>query len=301
VISANRPKIVSLKSVSRGMLKCITEVTWENLSQCKDIMKAFELFHTPSITGSFAISDDKTYLGFLASAEGKQKLLRISNRSFVSTQRMLVQTLQEIGKRTKEEFVEPIKYPAKVSSLIQELLHSALFEVSILFSTRNLFLLAEKEGILEQVGSISLHNVNVRILVMYEGQEDERVKEIAQKKLKMPELNVHINYLQQLLPTRITTFIVDQAKTLTIEVNDDSKDRLEDAIGLSTYSNSESTVFSNASIFESLWVQTELDKQSKARQAYFNLFNRLKLKDEFYNRRWSNHGQKEKKPQTTDE
>ncbi|SRR5579884_454579 len=312
VISANRSKIMSLKSAGSERLKCITEITWENLSQCKDIMKAFELFHAASITGSFLISDNQSYLGFLVSAEGEQKLLRISNKSFVSTQRMLVDILfknalpankriTEIGKRTKEEFIETIKSPVRVKSLIQELLQSALFEVSILFSTRNSFLLAEKEGILEQIRSISLHSVKVRILVMHEEQENERVKEIAQKKLKMPELDVQINYLQQLLPTRITTFIVDQAKTLTIEINHDTKDRFEEAIGLSTYSNSESTVFSNASIFESLWVQAELDKQTKARQAYFNLFKGLKLKDELYNRRWSNQSQKDEKSQKVKE
>ena len=64
--------------------------------------------------------------------------------------------------------------------------------------------------------------------------------------------------------------------------------------GLSTYSNSESTVFSNVSIFESLWIQSELDKQNKARQAYFQLFKGFKLKDEIYNRRWSTTTNREK-------
>jgi hypothetical protein len=148
--------------------------------------------------------------------------------------------------------------------------------------------MAEREGILDEIGQTS-RAVRVRILVMY----DEAVKEISDTKLKVPQQNVQVNYLQQLLPTRITTMITDQARTLTIEVNDDTRQAFREAIGLSTYSNSESTVFSNVSMFESLWIQAELDKQTKARQAYFQLFKGFRLKDEVYNRRWSSGREKE--------
>jgi hypothetical protein len=80
--------------------------------------------------------------------------------------------------------------------------------------------------------------------------------------------------------------IIDQSRSLTVEVNDDTKDTMREALGISTYSNSDSTVFSNASIFESLWIQSELDKQNSARQAYFQLFKGVKLKNEIYDRRW---------------
>jgi hypothetical protein len=137
---------------------------------------------------------------------------------------------------------------------------------------------------------VSAHGIRVRILVM----QDETVKEISNTKLKVQHQNVQVNYLQQLLPTKITTLIIDQAKTLTLEVNDDTKETFQEAVGLSTYSNSESTVFSNVSMFESLWIQAEFDKQSKARQTYFQLFKGFNLKDEIYNRRWSSREKEEK-------
>ena len=124
--------------------------------------------------------------------------------------------------------------------------------------------------------------------------QDEVVKEISNTRLKVPHHNIQVNYLQQFLPTKITTFIIDQAKCLTIEVNDDTRWTFKEAIGLSTYSNSESTVFSNVSMFESLWIQSELYKQNKNKQAYFQLFKGFKLKDEVYNRRWSLGRQNEK-------
>ncbi len=198
------------------------------------------------------------------------------------------QRITEIGRGSGEEFIETIRDPARVKSLISDLLRSAVYEIAILFSTRNSFLMAEREGILDEIGQTS-RDVRVKILVMY----DEAVKEISDTKLKVPHQNVQVNYLQQLLPTRITTLITDQAKILTIEVNDDTKETFREAVGLSTYSNSESTVFSNVSMFESLWIQSELDKQTKARQAYFQLFKGFRLKDEVYNRRWSSGREKE--------
>jgi signal transduction histidine kinase len=51
---------------------------------------------------------------------------------------------------------------------------------------------------------------------------------------------------------------VDKKYSLAVELNDDTKERTVNAIGISTYSNSESTVLSYASIFETLWRQSEL-------------------------------------------
>ena len=48
-----------------------------------------------------------------------------------------------------------------------------------------------------------------------------------------------------------------------MELKDDSKTNFEEAIGFSTYSNSRPGVLSYVSIFESLWVQTEINQQVK--------------------------------------
>jgi hypothetical protein len=55
--------------------------------------------------------------------------------------------------------------------------------------------------------------------------------------------------------------IVDQKSSLTVELKDDTRESSDEAIGLATYSNSEATVFSYASIFENLWIQTQLQKR----------------------------------------
>jgi two-component system sensor histidine kinase VicK len=59
----------------------------------------------------------------------------------------------------------------------------------------------------------------------------------------------------------------------------DSKETSLEAIGLATYSNSKETVLSYASIFESLWNQTELYEET--RQLYQQLKSYDKMKQEF--------------------
>ena len=65
--------------------------------------------------------------------------------------------------------------------------------------------------------------------------------------------------------TKVTILVVDKTYSLTIEMKDSSARTFDEAIGLATYSNSESTVSSYISIFETLWIQSELEEQKKKR------------------------------------
>jgi len=59
---------------------------------------------------------------------------------------------------------------------------------------------------------------------------------------------------------------------VAIEINDDTKKTFEEASGPAICSNSELTVSSCMSIFETLCIQFEFDKQNKIKQAYFKTF-----------------------------
>ncbi len=298
-VSAGHNKIAELRS--RGVrLRCVTEIMQDDLPQCKELISDFEVFHIERLTGSFLISDGRDYLGFLIDSNGQGRILRILDSSFVTSQLFLLDTviekalpakqrIIEIVRGTGGEFIETIRDPIKARLLTLDLIRSSIYEIDVLFSTKNSFLMAEREGILGEIGRMSSRGIKVRLLVMH----DETIKENSEAGQKIPYDDVQINFLQQFLPTKITTVIIDQSKSLTVEVNDDTKDTFQEAVGLSTYSNSESTVFSNASIFESLWIQSELEKQNKARRAYFQLFKGFKLKDEKYDRRWSSGEKKD--------
>ena len=102
------------------------------------------------------------------------------------------------------------------------------------------------------------------------------------------------------MQSKIATLVIDQAVSLAIEVSDDTKKKFDESIGVAIYSNNESTVSSCTSIFETLWIQSEFDKQNKVKQAYFQMFKSLKLKDEIYDRRWSSEQTKKKKENTSE-
>ncbi|MGC2427191.1 MAG: hypothetical protein WA421_09160 [Nitrososphaeraceae archaeon] len=56
--------------------------------------------------------------------------------------------------------------------------------------------------------------------------------------------------------------VIDEAYCLTIEMRDSLATTFDDAIGFATYSNSDATISSYVSIFENLWMQSELFGQN---------------------------------------
>ena len=101
--------------------------------------------------------------------------------------------------------------------------------------------------------------------------------------------NIDLRYIKQtLLNTQATILIVDEKVSLVVEIRDDSKGTFDEATGLSMYSNSKAGVLSYASIFENLWLQTELYDQIKEssmrlEQANEQLLARDKMQKEFIN------------------
>jgi hypothetical protein len=71
------------------------------------------------------------------------------------------------------------------------------------------------------------------------------------------------NYNNNRLTTQATILVADRKNTLVMEIRDDSKTTFDEAIGLSTYSNSKAGVLSYVFIFENLWKQIELYEDIK--------------------------------------
>jgi hypothetical protein len=68
---------------------------------------------------------------------------------------------------------------------------------------------------------------------------------------------IELRYLHKSIQTKLTAVVTDRELSLVIEEKGD--ENAED-LGLATYSNSESTVLSCASIFENLWAQSTSQK-----------------------------------------
>ena len=185
--------------------------------------------------------------------------------------------IKAIEEGVDSEGIEIIQDPMEIQKLAFRLVQTAIEEILVMYSTANAFHRQEYAGGIQLLKEAATERgVKVRILT----PEDELIVETARKLMmvqeeaQQPHENIGIRYIQPHLQTKVTILIVDKKYSLAIELKDDTKQTSNEAIGLATYSNSQSTVLSYASIFESLWTQTEL---------YQKLKEADKIKDEFIN------------------
>lgn len=128
----------------------------------------------------------------------------------------------------------------------------------VVCATSNAFLRQVRAGsfkLLERAASD--YGVNIRIL----SPSNKKILRFAKRyetSTFQYQNQIKVRHLKENLQTRISLLLVDKKYSLTVELNDDTRNRTIDAIGISTYSNSKSTVLSYSSIFETLWRQSEL-------------------------------------------
>ena len=206
------------------------------------------------------------------------------------------QRIREIEEGAKREFVETIRDSTQTEKIGFDLIKNAQEEILLLFSKPNAFFLQEKTRgrrgrgrvlALIKEAAASPRNVKVRILIPIitsdvnnNNNDTDAMTIIANEKIisqqQLKELGIDVrritqkhqeNFLQNNSSnSNLTLLIVDQSSYLTVELNDDDDDdnikeetsAEEDAIILATYSNSEATVFAYVSIFENLWMKTQI-------------------------------------------
>lgn len=288
--------LAGLEKKRSRQLRIVASITGENIDIAKQLMRRSDLHHADGIVGSFCVADGSEYLCYLEGA--KHGAVYSRHAPFVAMQQFLFDSLigkaiaakdkvKEIERGTQPEYIETVRNPAEILALAAKLVRSAAFEVLVLFSTINSFYRAESDGLLDLLGKASNSGVSVKALIKV---DDENMKDISKQKIKQTHDSIDVSFIRQSLRTKITTFVIDQSFSLAIEVNDDGKKDFAEATGLATHSNSESTVFTYYSMFENLWMQAEVERQSSARQAYFHMFKGQKMKDETYRRDWKLKG-----------
>ena len=133
--------------------------------------------------------------------------------------------------------------------------------------------------------------MTVKVLIQV---ADPLLKDAIQQELRESRGKIQVQFISKSLQKKIVTIVADQSISIAIEIKDDVKKTVEEASGPAIYSNSELTVSSCISIFDTLWIQSEFDKQNKIKQAYFQMFQGFELKEESYSRRWLFEQKKEK-------
>ena len=246
----------------RGIrLRFIAEVTKDNIVYSKELMKNCELRHLDEVRGNFGISDGIYYRASAKTRRSSPPPLLICStlRAFVEQQQYFFemlwkkaipakQRIKEIEENLKREFIETIQDSEETTSLISKVLSSAIEEIQMILSRASALKQYEKLGMLKIIREKADKGVPVRILIGTDSPVNLRDLE---RLVGIPRLE--LRYLLKSIKTKLTTIVTDRELSLVIE---EKKNEDESDLGLATYSNSESTVLSYASIFENLWAQS---------------------------------------------
>jgi signal transduction histidine kinase len=180
--------------------------------------------------------------------------------------------------------IEVIPNSARAKELYLNLVKSANEEVLLIFPTTNAFIRQHKMGVIRlATEAAQQRNAKVRILMPMNESTEPLVRRLTEEDshhYRKYDIDVRY-YIEQSSGTKATILLVDRKASLVMELRDDSKGTFEEAIGLSTYSNSRSGVLSYVSIFENLWMQTELYEQVKEVNERLKLHD--KMQQEFIN------------------
>ena len=268
----------------RGIkIRCIVEATPENIVYCKKLIQVAQVRHLTAVRSNFGIVD-RTLCLLHTIANEQQPLSHaiITNvKGIVDAQQYLFETLwskaipiekkiREIEEGIVDDFIETLSDNDEIHAVLKHLLTSTMRELLIIFPTINTFVRFEKEGMIQSLKEEAKRGVKTRMLIQrtYAVKNDKNNKynfksneeTIIQELLKDPLIEVQ--YLNKLSNSKLITILSDTQLSLTIEVKDDTAPTTNEATGLASYSNSESTVLSYVSIFETLWTQAELKTQN---------------------------------------
>jgi sugar-specific transcriptional regulator TrmB len=257
-----------------GKIRVLTEIDSDNISYCKEIIKIVNEFrHLDGLKGGIAVSETE-YMAttILQEAKPLTQVIYSNVREIVEQGQYIFDTLwnkgiqakkriKEIEEGAKREFIETIQDPTEIQNVTLSLLTSATEEILMILPNANVLRsLQVYDEMLQLLREASEHILKVRILV---DADDPIIKMIYNNTVKE---HANIQHLSKSSQTKITMLIVDKTYSLTIEMKDSSARMFDEAIGLATYSNSESTVSSYISIFESLWIQGEIFQQKRSQK-----------------------------------
>jgi two-component system, OmpR family, sensor histidine kinase VicK len=152
--------------------------------------------------------------------------------------------------------VEIIENPKESIDRAYDISISAKEELLIAFCTINSFRRNVRTGMSMQLlkEEYSKNNVRLRILTPVDNQI---MQIIAELKKVVSGLDIRALNESTESNNRVTIVLADRKECLIVDIKDDKKDNVYEAVGLAIYSNVKSIVSSYLAIFETLWKQSQ--------------------------------------------
>lgn len=301
--------------INKGIeCRFITEITAQTLYYWKEFINKGDLRHINPLKASFAVCDGEQYWGFTTKSENlmpniewktidgeHQLLLYSNNKLFVEMQQFLFDNLWNSATPAKHRivqierdlaapFVNLTTEPEQTFREFMTCLETAIYEILIILPSIRAARSIGERGILDSLGNAVQKGIDVKILIHVESGGSDSDSEVDSLRLILKEksLDNNMNYLYRGLDSQDIIIVVDQAISFSFNIGNDfiTNGKIPMIVSASC-SNDDSALSFNVSMFESLWIQSEFEKQNKIKQVYFQMFKGLKLKDEKYNRKWT--------------
>jgi two-component system, OmpR family, sensor histidine kinase VicK len=171
-----------------------------------------------------------------------------------------IDRIKEIESEAKT-FIDIIQDPAEIQKRYQALIASARKQVLLFLPTTTAYGREEKIGIFDSLEEAAARGADIRILL----PTDKEIEEKIHEKIKVKK-GFEIRRIKTTIPTesRSKILIIDRREYLMVELKDNSKETFVEAVGSAIFSNSNSTVLSYVTMFDSLWKQSELYEKLEA-------------------------------------
>lgn len=276
------------EALDRGVkIRVITEITKDNLPYIKEgLQYVSDVRHMDTITHSFGVSEKHYLSSKLVFGNPNLSQCIFSNIVwFVREQQYLFeglwkkaiplkQRIRELEEGHEREFVDIIREPAEVLSLLPNVVSSAYEEILLLFPTSDTLRGFESAGLAESIKNHTQKNSNVRVKLLLKNQQQRFPSQVKRSGTTSNTLvgqnNVEVKFASpDKMDTNTALVIVDGEKMVTVEFDEKEEEEVDDyssslqpnltdRIRFATHTNSESAIMSHTSIFERLWIESEM-------------------------------------------
>jgi two-component system, OmpR family, sensor histidine kinase VicK len=258
----------------RGGIRWIMRIEKDSVNLVKKFLRlGVNIRHVKNLAPiNFAVSKD----GLIAAVEEMngggmvQNLLASNEGSYIKHFSSMFEQLWKEGidaryriKDIEEKVgiaeIEIIRNPVDSIGRGWNMVSSARKEINIMFSSTNALKRQIEMGVLPLLKKASeRQNVSIRMLLP---SSDRSEQVIEQTKSSVPKIDIRT--VSPNLETKITIVLVDSKQCLLVELKDDKQSTSYDAVGISTYSISDTIISSYLAVFESFWRQAELFEKMK--------------------------------------
>lgn len=272
-----------------GKIRAFTEITKDNLHYCKELLKIVdELRHLDGIKGGLAVSEAE----FMATTvlEETRPLTEViysSAMEVVHQAQYIFDTMwnkaisaeeriRAIEEGVELQSVELIRDPRRSIAKSLEILDGTKSELLVLFATPHTFVLAMQFGVASTYRELSERGVKVKILLP-RSDDDRVLSEIMKTRDTAPGIALRLS--EEGLNTRLSLMVSDKRYVMSWELKDETSEDPYQAAGMATCSNMQSLATSYATIFENLWMTSEISES--LRVANLRLVSNDKAMKEF--------------------